>query len=438
MARPMQYRRWNGRFGLKTAIAFIAVAILLIVMASQPVEAQTFSTLHGFSGTDGEMPTAGLTMDGAGNLYGTTQYGGTADYGSVFKLVHTGGSWILHPLYSFPNNGGGNDGAEPYAGVTLGPDGNLYGTTTRGGGSAAYGTVFKLSPPASVCRSTLCPWTETILHRFSGGSDGIFPYGAVVFDSAGNLYGTTNLGGVGTCYQGFGCGVVFKLTRSGSTWTETVVYNFRGSPDGAYPVSGLVFDQAGNLYGTTSGGGSNNCSGFDGCGTVFQLAPSGSGWTETVLHRFTFGDDGGIPIGGLIFDNSGNLYGTTELAPFGDGTVFELTPSGGQWTYTLLYSLMSGQGGFGGPLGPLAMDAAGNLYGTTFAGGIGSCYEECGTVFKLTPSAGALAYTLLYEFTGGSDGGNPYDGLIFDRNGNLYGTASVRAGGGGTVFEITP
>jgi uncharacterized repeat protein (TIGR03803 family) len=434
----MQHRRWIGGISLRTTVAFVAAAILLMVTASQRAEAQTFTTLHSFSGLDGGMPTAGLTMDGAGNLYGTTQYGGTADYGSVFKLVHTGGSWILHPLYSFPNDGGGNDGAEPYAGVTIGPDGNLYGTTTRGGGSAAYGTVFKLSPPASVCRSTLCPWRETILHRFSGGSDGIFPYGAVVFDTAGNLYGTTNLGGTGTCYQGFGCGVVFKLTRSGSTWTETVVYNFRGRPDGAYPVSGLVFDQAGNLYGTTSEGGINNCPGNDGCGTVFQLAPSGSGWTENVIHIFNWNTDGGYPAGGLILDNAGNLYGTTESAPLGNGTVFELTHPGGQWTYTLLYSFMSGQGGLGGPLGTLAMDAAGDLYGTTIQGGIGDCYGECGIVFKLTPSTGSWAYTLLYDFTDGTDGGQPYDGLIFDRNGNLYGTASIRAGGGGTVFEITP
>ena len=432
----MQHRRWIGGISLRTTVAFVAAAILLMVTASQRAEAQTFTTLHSFSGLDGGMPTAGLTMDGAGNLYGTTQYGGTADYGSVFKLVHTGGSWILHPLYSFPNDGGGNDGAEPYAGVTIGPDGNLYGTTTRGGGSAQFGTVFKLSPPASVCRSTLCPWTETVLYRFSGGSDGRVPYGRVVFDRAGNLYGTTNLGGVGICREGVGCGVVFKLTRSGSGWVETVLYSFRNLPDGAYPVSGLVFDQAGSLYGTTSGGGMR-CS-LGSCGTVFQLAPSGSGWTETVLYSFTFGDDGAYPSGGLIFDNSGNLYGTTEVGISNDGTVFELTPSGGQWTYTLLYSLMSEHGGVGGPLGTLAMDATGNLYGAANEGD-GSCAPGCGTVFKLTPSAGGWGYSLIHEFMGGSDGGMPYDGLILDRNGNLYGTDSTAgAGGGGVVFEITP
>ena len=186
MALHGQRRRWIAGMDLM-AIPTMAVAILLIVTASQLAEGQTFSTLHSFSGLDGEMPTAGLTMDGVGNLYGTTQYGGVAGYGLVFKLVHTGGSWILHPLYSFPNDGGGNDGAEPYAGVTFGPDGNLYGTTTRGGGSAAYGTVFKLSPPASACKSAICPWIETILYRFSGGSDGNRPMDPVVFDRLGNL-----------------------------------------------------------------------------------------------------------------------------------------------------------------------------------------------------------------------------------------------------------
>lgn len=446
MARSLQHRRWIGEENLRTAVAFVAVAILLIAITSQPAEGQTFATLHGFSGLpDGEMPTAGLTMNAAGNLYGTTQYGGTAGYGMVFKLVHTGSNWIEQPLYSFPNPHTGNDGAEPYAGVTIGPDGNLYGTTTQGGGSAEYGTVFKLSPPASVCRSTLCPWTETILYRFSGGSDGRDPYGAVVFDSAGNLYGTTASGGDSSCNYpfGFACGVVFKLRRSGSTWTETVLHAFLGQPDGAIPYSGLVFDQAGNLYGTTiSGGSGSNCT-ETGCGTVFQLTPSGSGWTEAVIHSFN-NTDGSEPYGGLIFDNAGNLYGTTpnSLPDGTSGTVFELTPSGGQWIYTLLYDL-----GLPftspGPLGTLAMDATGNLYSTTLTGGniygSGLCQYGCGTVFKLSRSAGGWAYTLLYAFMGHSDGALPYDGVILDRNGNLYGTASAAgANGQGTVFEITP
>ena len=204
-------------------------------------------------------------------------------------------------------------------------------------------------------------------------------------------------------------------------------------PDGDYPISGLVFDQAGNLYGTTEYGGAS-CD----CGTVFQLTPSGSGWTETVLYSFTYGDDGAFPYGGLIFDNAGNLYGTTEFGLSGNGTVFQLTPSGGQWTYTLLYSLMSGQSGLAGPLGTLAIDAGGNLYGTAFEGG-GGCEYGCGTVFKLAPSAGGWAYSLLHEFAGGSDGALPYDGVILDRNGNLYGTASSGGTRGqGVIFQITP
>jgi uncharacterized repeat protein (TIGR03803 family) len=443
MACPMQYRRWIGGVNLSAAVASMAVAILLIATASQPAEGQTFTTLHAFNNVpDGSTPRGQLTMDAAGNLYGTTLYGGGAGYGMVFKLVHTGSNWIEQPLYSFPPEQSGNDGAAPYAGITIGPDGNLYGTTTAGGGSARYGTVFKLSPPASVCRSTLCPWTETILYRFSGGSDGSQPLGPVVFDRAGNLYGTTLYGGSCVSYD-YGCGVVFKLTRSGSGWAETVLHTFLDSPDGADPVSGLVFDQAGNLYGTTNRGGTGCADG--GCGTVFQLAPSGSGWTETILHSFTFGDDGALPDGGLIFDNSGNLYGTTSRASTSNGTVFELTPSGGQWTYTLISDIPEQLIGNSGPYGPVAMDAAGNLYGMTAGSGIDTCADGCGTVFKLTPSASGWMFSLIHEFTGGTDGATPIDGVIVDRNGNLYGTTSYGGAsscnyglGCGVVFEITP
>ena len=430
----MQYRRTIGEVKL-TSITYLAVAMLLILVLSLPAEAQTITTLHGFSGMpDGATPVGGLTMDAAGNLYGTTEYGGAEGWGMVFKLVHTGGTWIMRPLYSFPSihHQGADDGAAPTAGVTIGPDGNLYGTDSAGSGSSTYGTVFKLSPPASVCRGTMCPWTETILYRFTGGSDGGVPSGPVIFDSAGNLYGVAQTGGV-TCGQGGTCGVAFRLTRSGSSWTESVLHAFSGSPDGAFPTSSLVFDRAGNLYGATASGGSAND------GTVFQLSPSGSGWTENIIHNFDYFDDGGGPDGGIIFDSAGNLFGTTAFAPLGTGTVFELTPSGGQWSFSQLYALTSGQSGLPGPLGPLVMDAAGSLYGMTFEGGSGNCLYSCGTVFKLSPSAGTWVYTLLHEFTGGTDGGLPYDGVILDRNGNLYGTASMGgARGQGTVFEITP
>ena len=442
MARLMQYRRTIGEVKL-TSITSPAVAMLLVLVLSLPAATQTITTLHGFSGMpDGATPIGGLAMDAVGNLYGTTQYGGANGWGMVFKLVHTGGSWIMHPLYSFPSiyQQGANDGAEPMAGVTIGPDGNLYGTNTLGSGHSNHGTVFKLSPPASVCKSTLCPWTETVLYRFTGGSDGGGPSGPVIFDSAGNLYGTTASGGASSCFSGVGCGVAFKLTRSGSSWTETVLHAFLGPPDGESPgFGGLVFDQAGNLYGTTASGGAGSC------GTVFQLAASGSGWTENVIHSFNFNGDGCEPVGGLIVDHTGNLYGTTVFAPSDNdnGTVFELTPSGGQWTYTLLSNILEPFFGITGPFGTLAMDTTGNLYGMTVgsgdAHGAGSCEYGCGTVFKVTPSGGGWAFSLLYEFTGGTDGAQPIDGVILDHNGNLYGTASAAgARGQGTVFEITP
>jgi uncharacterized repeat protein (TIGR03803 family) len=444
MARLLQRRKGICGLDLRTAIAFAAGAILLIITASQLAPAQTLNALHAFLGPEGATPTAGVTMDARGNLFGTTEFGGASGYGMVFKLVHKGGAWLLNPLYSFPDPRSGNDGAEPYAGVIIGSDGNLYGTTTSGGGSAAYGTVFKLSPPMSVCKSTICPWTETILYRFTGGSDGGVPFGPVIFDSVGNLYGTTESGGV-TCGQNFTCGVVFKLTRSGSTWSESALYAFQNSPDGAIPASGLVFDHAGNLYGTTTGGGTGlNCEG-NGCGTVFQLAPNGSGWTESVLQSFDYTNNGAVPQGGLIIDSADNLYGTTVFSPGnnGNGTVFELTPSGGQWTYTLLSSIPETFFGITGPLGTLALDPTGNLYGTTVgsgdAFGSGLCQYGCGTVFELTSSGGSWVFNLLYQFTGDVDGAHPSDGVILDRNGNLYGTASAGgAGGYGVVFELTP
>ncbi len=444
MHHCMQHGAWIRGGNFRTTAATGALAILLMVIALPAANGQTLTTLHSFSGPpDGALPTAGLAMDGVGNLYGTTQDGGSAGEGMVFKLVHSGSNWIEQPLYSFGSTQSGNDGAEPDGGVTIGPDGNLYGTTSAGGG-AGLGTVFKLSPPASVCRSTLCPWTETILYRFRGGSDGAFPAGSVVFDSAGNLYGTTQGGGTSNCFGNNLCGVVFKLTQSESGWTETVLHVFSGPPDGIQPGNGLVFDQGGNLYGTTQYGGVDlycDLDGFpDGCGTVFQLTPSGSGWTETIILDFS-GGNGALPVGGLVSDRSGHLYGTTAYSLPGDGTVFELMPFGGQWTSALLYSLMSAQSGIQGPFGTLAMDAAGNLYGTTIHGGDvgGTCGYGCGTVFKLAPSGVSWTYSLLYEFTAGNDGAGPYAGVILDGNGNLYGTTlGAGAGGHGTVFEITP
>ena len=390
------------------------------------------AVIHNFTGSaDGATPLAGLTMDQGGNLYGTT-YAGGAGYGAAYKLAHKGSGWIFNPLYSFA---GGNDGAGPFARVDFGPDGVLYGTTRSGGGYTGCnrydydgcGTLFSLKPPIRVCKSTLCPWTETQLYAFTGGSDGAHPaQGDLNFDQAGNIYSATYQGGSGSP----GCGVVFKLTRSGNSWMETVLYSFSNTGDGCFAHA--VTLQAGNLYGTAITGGAHSL------GTVFELAPSGPPWTESTLYSFLGGTEGQEPVAGVIFDSSGNMYGSTiHQGQGGGGTVFELTPSGGGWTFGTLY-------GFPGSTGPeatLIMDAAGNLYGTTVQDG----FYGYGSVFKLTPSSsGSWSYVSLHDFTGGSDGAYPYSNIVFDTQGKLYGTASLGGtgqactGGCGVVFEITP
>ncbi len=430
MANPRRHRSSISRNSPREAGKTVALLILLALtlVATRATQAQTFSVIHAFSGgPDGANPFAGVTIDGAGNLYGTAAAGG-AGYGTVFRLSRLGPSWILTPLYQFAS---ANDGAAPWAGVTIGPNGNLYGTTAAGGnqscqqsGFAGCGTVFKLSPPARACRSVICSWTET-KYAFNG-SNGANPFARVVFDHAGNLYGTTFDGGNGS-------GLVYELTPSGGSWTENILDNFTGcsgcGPAPANPFAEVVFDQSGNLYGTTWDGG------VSGVGTVFQLAPSASGWTEKPLYTFQGGSDGAEPAAGLIFDNLGNLYGATLSGGPGGrlgGNVFELTPAGDGYAFKVLYGLS----GNGGPYASLTMDAEGNLYGTTVADGA----YLAGSVFKLTPmGGGAWRYTSLHDFTGGSDGSTPQSTLVFDSSGNLYGTAAYGgAHGNGVVFEITP
>jgi uncharacterized repeat protein (TIGR03803 family) len=400
----------------------VALAVLVVVLTVVPARAQTLTVLHNFTGgQDGGQLIAGVTMDAAGNLYGTTTSGGTNGSGVVYKLAHSGSGWILRPLYSFQ---GGHDGSEPVGGVTIGRDGNLYGTTV-GGGQHSSGTVYKLSPPASVCKAFLCPWTETLLYQFTGGADGGTPDAALIFDSAGNLYGTTSGGGTGDY------GVVFRLTPSGSRWIESVLYSFTGVPDGSGPFSGVTFDRNGNLYGTTVGGGNNY-------GTVYQLTPSGSGWTEKVLYAFQNSNDGAIPYAGVVLDPDGNLYGATFFAGAKDGgTIFELMPSSGNWIFSVLYSPVLQ--GLGGAAGTLARSTNGTLYGTLFTGGGEGCSGYgCGSVFQLSPSNGAWEYTSLYNLNDGDYSGNPEGGLILDSAGNLYGTTTGDLGCCGMVFEVTP
>ena len=412
-----------------------AVAMLAVFAMMGTAHAQTYHVIHNFAGgLDGAEPTSGLTMDAQGNFYGTT-FEGDAGTGTLYKLAHASIGWTLVPLFYF---GVENNGVIPYDRPVFGPDGSLYATTAFGGvgpcmayGMTGCGTVFKLK--AGQLR--FGPWNETVLYRFTGGSDGANPYGGdLIFDSAGNMYGTADNGGSTNCFGG--CGIVFKLTHSGNSWTQSVLYTFTNGTDGAHPYGGLVFDSAGNLYGTTTNGGAF------GHGAVFELTNSGSGWTQTTLYSFQGPPDGGHPYAGLIFDAQGNLYGaTTDGGPNSGGTVFRLNQSGGHWTFTLLYPFIGPPGViYPGPIANLAFDRQGNLWGTTHVDGD----HDHGSVFKLTPAQGLWTYSDIYSFTGGTDGGYPRSNIVFDGTGNMYGTASsggaVNCGQAscGVVFEITP
>jgi len=354
-----------------------------------------------------------LIADRAGNFYGTT-YSGGLGVGTVFKLSHRGSGWVLTPLYAFRNH----DGADPQLGLIFGPDGTLYGTTSLGG-DTGFGVIYNLRPPPTACKSVSCPWTETVLYNFQGMNDSIDPTGALTFDQSGNLYGTA----FGSDFSdkrppSYSSGSVWELVHSGGTWTLNVLFDFT-SGNGVNPSGGVIFDQAGNLYGTTYNGGDG------GTGTVFELTPSQSGWTDQTLH--IFGSMGDAPMAGLTADHAGNLYGATYVT----GYAFELMPSGGGWNFNTISELT----GDIGPSSNLTIDSQGNLYGANLESGP----ARQGNIFKLSQSGGVWTYTNLYTFTGGSDGGIPVGGVTLDANGNIYGTA---AGGGaygyGTVWELTP
>jgi uncharacterized repeat protein (TIGR03803 family) len=385
-------------------VLLVAAVISLLSIALRTANAQTLTTLYSFTGgADGGSPYFGdLVLDAKGNLYGTTFAGGNAPgLGVVFKVTPAGAETVLHAFNSA-------DGCSPYAGLIRGTKGTLYGTTGACG-AYGYGTVFEVTKTG----------TETVLYTFTGGADGGQPFAALVRDKDGNLYGTTNVGGVLGSYC---CGVVFEVTPNG---TETALHAFTGGTDGEYPVAALVRDGKGNLYGTTGQGGAS-C-----CGTVFELTPSD---TENILFNFNFSDGTGPGPNRLVRDAKGNFYGTTSLGgAFGNGTVFELTKKG---TEIVLYNFTGASDGFA-PYGGVIRDAKGNLYGTAFQGaGEGCNTDGCGTVYQLTPAG---KFTVLHTFKGGSDGGNPAGGLVMDKQGNLYGTTlGYGAYGSGTVFKLTP
>jgi uncharacterized repeat protein (TIGR03803 family) len=427
MLRPPQEleRRLESIWSAANTVAVLLIAFILVFAGTYPAQAQTFRVLHDFQGkSDGEVPYGTLAIDGGGNLYGTTWSGGDYQNGVVFQLTPHGANWDFRTLYSFQ---GGNDGANPASGVTVAPDGTLYGTTDWGGGGRqelcggiGCGTVFEIAPSGG-------SWHESIIYRFGGLEDGAGPIGVLVRDQAGNLYGTAPYGGSANE------GVVFELVPSDRGWTETVLVNFDDKTSalpGGTPNSGVIFDQQGNLYGVTP-------SDLNGdCGTVFQLSRSASGWARTTLYNFNGEHNGCNPQGGLLFDQQGNLYGTTmNTWPWGgEGTAFQIAPDSGT-PKTIWTSQKGFEYGGAGPTASMVMDRAGNLYGTSYGGGA----YGLGLIFKLTPSNGGWILTSLHDFTGGGDGGLLQAGLVFDANGNLYGATSFGGSfGGGTVFEITP
>ncbi len=410
MTRPEQHRS-SALFRLA-----ITAGLFILLVTVRAAQAQTYTVIHNFTGgADGYNPTSTLVQDRAGNLYGTTENGGTYHEGVLFQLKPTrSGGWIFYPIHEFA--GGSDDGAGPfdYGGLTIGPDGNIYGSTVGGGmtgcnGDCSLGVVFRLQPPPTSCRAVLCPWPLSIVYEF-GSLGPAYPESNVVFDAAGNLYGTTQFG------------YAYELSPSGGDWTQSASYYLGGQM-----TAGLVPDNAGNAYGVTE------CGGTHSAGVVFELTPGASGWTETVLYNFTAGNDGGYPIGGLMF-NQGNLYGSTSYGgSAGGGTIFELSPSGSEWTLTTLCSFGTGLG-FYGPQSPLTMDAAGNLYGTTNGDG---AFGD-GMVFKATRSGSNWTCTDLHDF-GEPTGLFPIAGVTVGANGNLYGTATQSGSNHeGVVWQITP
>lgn len=316
-----------------------------------------------FDGTDGSQPYGGLISDASGDLYGTNSAGDAYGNGNVFYMFKSGSTWSYNRAWVFGQISG--DGAQPACDLIMDSSGNLYGTTFSGG-AYGHGTAFELSQSGGT-------WSETILHSFENG-DGENPYAGLVMDSAGNLYGTTEYGA-----RGFG--TAFELTQSGGKWSEKTLHVFGiGVHDGRNPTGALIVHSAGVLYGTTPFGGAHLCGSYS-CGTVFKVYQSGGKWEEKVLYNFTGGGDGAYPMAELTMNGSNTLYGTASTGDNGGGTLFKLYYSGGVWRETTLGNF----GTVGYPYGAVIRDGSGNLYGTTLEGGNGSCTYGCGTVWEYKP-----------------------------------------------------
>jgi hypothetical protein len=422
---------------IKQIHSLLAAAAITFSLAAS-AQAQTETVLHSFTGIpDGQYATSGLFRDSAGNLYGTTDEGGLpgcgfAGCGAVFQLNPQGGQWTETILYAFP---GGAGGAQPEGNLIADAAGNFYGVTDAGG--SGQGLVYEL------IHNSDGSWTESVLYTFTGGSDGGNPIAGLVFDGAGNLYGTAQFGGDSSC-KPFGCGVVFELSPSSSgAWNETVIHTFDGT-DGEVPQSPLIFDAAGNLYGSTAEGGTVSSLCSIGCGTIFELTRTSSGsWEQKIIHTFN-AHNGGGPMGNLILDSAGNLYGTAsyggnaaqcEKNPC--GVAFELSFAAGVWKQIRQFNFHGTNGET--PFAGLTLGSAGHLFGTTYEGGNLSCATEgCGVAFRLTPTSTSWTEQVLHVFGSGIDGLKPAATVILDPKGNIYGTTVFGGNNYGTVFEITP
>lgn len=395
---------------------FPSVFIVTLILAGCAWAGTSGKILYSFTGgADGEYLDTELVRDPAGNLYGTSVQGGAYASGTVFQVTPAG---VHTVLYSFT---GGPDGGEPYKGVTLDAAGNLYGTAVTGGGGSCdggCGVVFKLT-------NTGGAWTQTVIHTFTG-ADGSGPGSPVAIDKLGNVYGTTPTGGK------YGMGTLYALRPNGDSWRFGVIHTFTGGADGSGGSAGrLLIDPAGNIFGVCTAGGVN------GFGTVYEVSRVNGQTQFTTLYAFSDSPDGALPYSGLTFDKAGNLYGTTYYAGATDnGTVYKLSRNNGAWTESILYSFQGGADG-SSPISSLVSDGRGNFYGTTSTDGA-AC--GCGTIFRMTPgTSGVWTESVIYRFPGAPGLGTAYNGIVTDGAGNFYGT-TVSGGGAndGAIYEFTP
>ena len=440
------------------------VALTLVIPASAEWKEQVLYSFQG--GTDGATPAGGVVFDKQGDLYGATQQGGgsncspMAACGTVYQLAppaKQGDPWTETVLHVFRGKQY-NDGEFPSGGVIADAAGNIYGTTAYGGTGdcvllgikGGCGTVFELSPPQTKGGR----WTYTILYSFPNAKQGYVPWGELVFDSVGNLYGATYFGGgKGTTCDAFYkyCGAAYELSppkTKGGKWTEQILHSFAGGTDGANPTGGLVLNSTGAIFGTTSAGGNQGCQTTSsiGCGTTFELSPSsmGGGWTEKMVHRFSGGNDGASPNGGLVFDAKGALYGTGGGGGSkSQGVVFQFAKvkNSNNWIETVLHRFSAEGNAPCCPMAKVTFDGTGNLYSVSLSG----TYFR-GTAFRLKPPAtrrSLWSFTILYQFKGVPDAAYPEANLIFDNAGKLYSTTEgggtgTCSGGCGTLFELEP